>query len=130
VRSGELLVETYKEEWRRWIKGPNYRILLIEGVDELDASDNNVDAEVWFDDGRRYSATLFTLENVRSLMEDGRSTGEWGGGSFFWASQMVIVRSLTPAAIAEAVGAIIEEGYLDNAFVRCAHERQEDGTAG
>jgi hypothetical protein len=119
-------VETRKEEWMRWIKGPNYRILLIEGVDELDPIDDNVDVEILFDDGRRYGATLFTLENVHSLMERYRSSGECGGGSYFWASQMIMVRSLTPAAIAEAIGALIAEGDLDQAFVRYADEGKDE----
>jgi hypothetical protein len=121
-------VETFKEEWRRWIKGPDYRILLIEGVDDLDPTDDNVDVEILFDDGRRYGATLFTLQNLHSLMERYKGTRECGGGCFFWASQMVIVRNLTPAALAEAVGAVIEEGYLDLAFVRYANEGEEDRT--
>jgi hypothetical protein len=113
-------VETFKEEWRRWIKGPDYRILLIEGVEELDPLNDNVDVEVHFDDGRCYGATLFTLANVASLMEDYRSTGECGGGSYFCASQMVIVPSLAPDAIAAAIAALITKGELDRAFVRYA----------
>jgi hypothetical protein len=119
-------VESFKEDWMRWIKGPGYRILLIEGIDDLDPIENNVDVEIHFDDGRRYGATLFTLENVRSLMERYRSTGECGGGSYFWASQMVIVPSLTPTAIAQAIAAMIAEGCLEPAFVRYADEGTED----
>src|SRR5205085_1710840 len=54
VRMG---VETWKDGWLRWIKCSSYKIAVIEGVDDLDPDDNNVDVEVHFDDGRGYSAT-------------------------------------------------------------------------
>jgi hypothetical protein len=120
-----MAVETFKEEWRRWIKGPDYRILVIEGVDELDPLNDNVDVEVHFDDGRRYGGTLFTLENLHSLMENYRNTGECGGGSYFWASQMVIVPSLAPDALAKAIAALIAEGDLEGAFVRYSDDNDE-----
>ena len=110
-------VETSKEGWLRSIKGPDYKILVIEGVEELDPLDDNVDVEVHFDDGRVYSATLFTLNNLHSLFNNDESTGDCGGGSYLWAVQMVIVRSLTPDAIAEAVAALIADGKLEQAFV-------------
>lgn len=119
-------VESFKEEWRRWIQGPDYRILVIEGVDELDPIDNNVDVEVHFDDGRRYGATLFTLQNLHSLLETYKATGECGGGSYFWASQMVIVRSLSPEHISQAIAALIAEGDLDRAFARHAEDTGEE----
>jgi hypothetical protein len=109
-------VETSKDGWLRSIEGPGYRIEVIEGVDDLDYEDNNVDVEVHFDDGRVYSATLFTLTNIQSLIKNSASTGDWGGGCYFWASHMVIVRSLTPDAIAEAIARLIADEQLESAF--------------
>src|ERR1051326_5653177 len=114
-----MAVETWKEEWMRWIQGPGYRIGVIEGVDDLDPLDDNVDLEVLFDNGRGYGATFFTVENVRTLMEKDAETRGYEE-PYVWAPYMVIVRDHRPETIAETVAAFIREEKLDQAFVRYA----------
>jgi hypothetical protein len=58
----------------------NYEIAIVEGSNGIDPYNDNVDVEVSFPDGRRYSATFFTLENVGALMNRYRETGECRGG--------------------------------------------------
>ena len=43
------------------LKGQHYKINVLASSQELDALDENVDVEVIFDDGCRYTATFFTL---------------------------------------------------------------------
>ncbi len=126
-----MSVETFKEEWCRWIKGSDYRILVIEGVDDLDPINNNVDLEVHFDDGRRYGATFFTPRNLQYIIEKDAGT-EWDDGPYVWSPYMVVVRDLCPQTIAETVAHLIRSERLDQVFVRYAdadgEKKQEQPT--
>ena len=121
-----MSVETFKEEWWRWIQGSDYRILVIEGVDDLYPINNNVDLEVHFDDGRRYGATFFTPTNLQSIIEQDAGI-EWDNGPYVWSPYMGVVRDLFPQTIAETVAGLIRSEKLDQVFVRYADA--DDGTA-
>ncbi len=98
------------------LDGGTYSIHVHHGLDGVDPADDNIDVEVTFDDGSRYAATFFTLENLRSLFEKNERTGEFVGGLYLWASDMVIVRELTEASIAETIADLIKKLYFDIAF--------------
>ena len=78
--------------------------------------DENIDVEVVFEDGAQYVATFFTLENIRELFEKNRKTGECAGGTYLWASQMIIVRTLTLENVSNAVADLIATGEFESAF--------------
>jgi len=78
--------------------------------------DENIDVEVTFETGARYVATFFTLENVRSLIEKNRRTGECLGGLYFWASDMIIVERLTFEIVSRTVSDLIDSGEFESAF--------------
>ena len=88
----------------------------------MDREDDNVDLEVRFGDGSRYAATFFTLNNLRSLFEKNRKTGEYKGGLYLWASDMVVVRDLSEASIAATVADLIAMGEFEAAFCKVPAE--------
>ncbi len=100
-------------------------ICILVGAGGVDPVKDNVDVEVLFDDGKRYSATFFTLENIRRLMERCHSTGECAQGRYFWASGMIIVEDLTWDTVIAAVGSLIENGEFTKVFERIPGERKD-----
>ncbi|MGO8746356.1 MAG: hypothetical protein ACLQNE_10230 [Thermoguttaceae bacterium] len=98
------------------VKGQHYKIIVVAGTQGLDPLRDNVDVEVVFDDGSRFVATFFTLENVQMIMDGYRQTGECSKGLYFWASDMILVRRLTRQNIAKVVGDLIGEGEFEKAF--------------
>jgi hypothetical protein len=83
-----------------------------------DIHDDNIDIEISLPDGRRYSATFFTLSNIESLFEKNRRTGECDSGLYLWASDMVIVRDLEQQTIERTIASLIEQDELSSACHR------------
>ena len=57
----------------------------------------------YFPNGESFSAVFFTLQNIDTLMKHYKKTGECADGSYFWASDMIIVHKLTEQTICEAI---------------------------
>jgi hypothetical protein len=52
------------------IQKSGYRLMVQQTeLDILDEEDDNVDVKVYFDDGRIYTASIFTLKNIQALFE-------------------------------------------------------------
>jgi len=98
------------------LKGQHYKITVHAGLDGLDPRQGNVDVEVVFDDGARYMATFFTLENIQKLMEEYEQSGECMKGFYFWATDMILVRRLSRERISKVVGDLIGKGEFEKAF--------------
>ncbi|MDE0398051.1 MAG: hypothetical protein OXL96_09625 [Candidatus Poribacteria bacterium] len=80
-----------------------YRLTIYSGIAPLDPDNDNVDVQVNFPNGDNFSATFFTLQNIDTLMQHYTKTGECAAGSYFWASNMIIVQKLTEQTICEAI---------------------------
>ena len=78
--------------------------------------DENIDVEVTFQNGKRYVATFFTLENIRMLIQKNKRTGECHDGLYFWASDMIIVERLTLENVQKAVLDLLEHDEFEAAF--------------
>ncbi|GAA1018888.1 MULTISPECIES: hypothetical protein [Amycolatopsis] len=66
--------------------------MFLVGGGEAPEEVDNVDVEVRYPDGSRWSATMFTLDEVDRIMRRWESTGECAGGSYFAGVDEVIVR--------------------------------------
>ncbi len=49
--------------------------VTVVGHQEWNALDDNVDIEVKLKDGRRYTATVFTIRNIETLFAKSKVTG-------------------------------------------------------
>jgi hypothetical protein len=69
-------------------------------------TNDNIDINVVAEDGSVYFATLFTMENIHSLMVKEQSP-------YFWATNMLIVKDLNLDTIRLSIESIINDGYLE-----------------
>jgi hypothetical protein len=93
----------------------NYQVRILSQY-HFDLEDGNIDVEVKFDSGQRFVATFFTLKNIKRLMGQYQSTGECKNGAYFWASDMIIVETLSEQNINSAVADLIAEQNFNDAF--------------
>ncbi|HEX8717405.1 MAG TPA: hypothetical protein VF722_10570 [Gemmatimonadaceae bacterium] len=93
-----------------------YTITWVEDDFGIDPADDNVDVVVRFEGGERFVATFFTLENLRSLMEQYNETGECMNGLYVWSSHMIVIARLTRENVERAVADLIESDEFDAAF--------------
>ena len=100
------------------IQSQNYGIHVLDEhySGPLDLNDDNVDVVVELNTGERYVATFFTLDNIRSLMERYRETGECSSGKYFWASDTIIVENLTEEVIRQTVESLMSTDEFEQAF--------------
>lgn len=104
------------------LPGDGYHIIVFSTPDDLDADDYNVDIEVVFDSDERYMATLFTVENLKTLMNRHKHSGECNSGTYFWAVDMVIVEQLTLESIQELVRYLIANDELSYTFAQIVED--------
>ena len=92
-----------------------YDVRLLHGIEGEDEN-TNVDVVVELASGKRYGATFVTLANLRTLMETYRETGECAHGLYVWASDMIVVRTLSKAVIEATVQDLLRSGEFADAF--------------
>ena len=93
----------------------NYKLTIYRGIAPLDSDNDNVDVQVTFPNGERFSAVFFILRNIEALMRRYKKTGECAEGLYFWASDMMIVESLTEKTICKTIDHLLAEdefGYV------------------
>ena len=84
--------------------------------------DDNVDSVVELQDGRSFAVTFFTLKNIESLMKRWQSSGEAAGGSYFWAVDAIILRSLSHSEMERAIADMLKMGFLEKALTPVAED--------
>jgi hypothetical protein len=94
----------------------SYKITWIEDEFGIDPADDNVDVTVDFATGERYTATFFTVENLNSIMERYRESGECANGLYIWSSHMIVIERLTKMNVDRAVQDLVQSGEFRNAF--------------
>ena len=70
----------------------DYQLLIYQNSEEKLTNDDNVDVEVVFKNGKRYVATMFTLDNIHKLMDRYKESGECAYGLYFCGSDMILLR--------------------------------------
>lgn len=90
-------------------------ILTGSGL-SIDKIDENVDVEIRYKDGQLLTATFFTLQNIKSLFEENKKTGECRDGLYFYCTDMILVEELTVENIVKTVEDLIKDGFLESAF--------------
>ena len=87
----------------------NFEILLIHEIE--DVTNDNIDIVVTYEE-QEYTATVFTLNNIKTLMERFEQTGESGKGLYFSCYDMLIVKDLKKSTIINTISNIINEGKI------------------
>ena len=97
------------------VQRDKYKLTIYCGTTPLNPDNDNVDVQVTFPNGERFSAVFFTMRNIETLMKRYKKTGECAGGLYFWTSDMIIVESLTQKTICKTVDHLLAEdefGYI------------------
>ncbi|MGE3545883.1 MAG: hypothetical protein AB7L28_18260 [Kofleriaceae bacterium] len=71
---------------------------------------------VYFEDGRAFVGTFFTLSNVKQLMDHWSMTAECAAGRYFWAADAIAVRRLDEPTIRSAIEDLVGTGALERAL--------------
>lgn len=79
-------------------------------------TNDNSDVIVTFNNGEKYVATFFTYENIEHLRKKNRETGECNSGSYFWASNMIIVDRIDKDTITTTIEDLINTESFYNIF--------------
>ena len=93
-----------------------YKLTIYNGITPLDPNDDNVDVEVTFPNGESFFAVFFTLQNINTLMQQFKKTGECASGLYFCAADMVIVQLLNEETICETIDALLIDGEFERVF--------------
>src|SRR4051812_5286496 len=97
----------------------NYEIEFIGNSSTIDRKNENVDVYVIFQNGKRFTATFFTITNIITIMSRYKKSGECRFGSYFWASDMCIVEEISEEVISECINDMIESGEFEHIFSLC-----------
>lgn len=101
-----------------YLRRDGVEILIYCHAEELTDAIGNVDIEVRLASGGRFSATLFTIANLEALMAKDARTGENASGLYQWAIDMVIMRELSLATVAELVEHLLENETIGEVLMR------------
>lgn len=89
----------------------DFKIAFPSGSIVNKVNEENLDVILYFETGEIYTATCFSLENIRFLMEHSRE-------AYFWAAEMFVVRDWSKEGMRNAVTEIIRDRYLDQVFTK------------
>jgi hypothetical protein len=81
-------------------------------------SDNNgnTDVIVVLGDGSKYTAAFFTYAFIEKMRNTNKLTGDFLGGKYYWAKNMVLVEDCTEEIINPVVKDIMDEGEFNDVF--------------
>ena len=82
-------------------------------------ADANSDVIVTFENGERWVATFFSYQNILSLAEKNRETGECLSGKYFCATDMILADEVSRARIEEVVAEMLDRKEFATFFARC-----------
>ena len=89
----------------------NFELHFPTGYQIENIYDGNIDLHVICSNNDVYFATVFTIQNIQNVMTRNAE-------SFFWATDMVIVKDLMLKTIQKAIRELIEAGYLEAALTK------------
>ncbi|MGE7943150.1 hypothetical protein ACQKNB_13785 [Lysinibacillus xylanilyticus] len=95
-----------------WIEAEQWEQLWNE-------DDDNADVVVRFEGGSAWKATFFTYQNIFSMAKKNEETGECLRGSYFWASEMILVRKITRNDIEVVIKDLLADGTFESVFKLC-----------
>ncbi|WP_422739088.1 hypothetical protein ACN263_07550 [Micromonospora sp. WMMD729] len=97
-----MLAVSQTVNWDRTVEGAHVRFMPGENDDPATA--DNIDAHVSLADGSQHYATFMTAAEIGRVLHRWAETGEAGGGSYFWCSDLVIIPRPGVEAMVAALG--------------------------
>ena len=78
--------------------------------------DDDVVVHVYLDDGRIFHGWFFTPKRIQAWMEEGRQHGDHLNGTYFWATDCVIIKEISQEACELVVNDLLERNHFFEAF--------------
>ena len=94
------------------IRERRYELVIIWGSPLENPDDDNIDIEVITLDGR-FSASVFTLRNVVSLLDKWRATGEEPNSYFRCSDAVIVDEPITEALLRTVVADAVRTGDVE-----------------
>lgn len=89
---------------------------------EWNQEDDNSDVIVTFATGEMWVASFFPYSNIQTLTEENKGTGECLGGTYLWASDMILVEELSRSRIEAVIDDLLSEDEFREVFDRIEEE--------
>lgn len=83
-----------------------------------DPRDEASDVVVTMPGGERWIASFVAYGHVPTLVTRNRESGECLGGTYLWATDLILVEELTRPTIEAVVADLIRDGGFESAFTR------------
>ena len=106
--------------FRIWIEAENWP------ADQWDVRDGNTDVIVTFTNKERWEATFVTYENVKTLTEKNRATGENLSGAYFWVSTMILIDEISRSRIENVIRDVLDSDDFRSLFCYLGKEDEFD----
>lgn len=103
-------------------------LVIFYGEGDFGVPDGNVDIELRLSSGERYSATLFTLSNIKVLLEMYQKTGENLSGLYFQCPDAVIIRDILPETILDWMQHLRKEGLVQDVLSPLGPDEESEAT--
>ena len=103
--------------WFR-VESDGFEASFLLSADEHPADACNVDVEIRLDDGSRWGATVFTIDEVRRLMDRWATNGEAQSGRYFACPDGLIVREPGVDAMVAVIAGLLASGGLGSVLQR------------
>lgn len=88
--------------------------------------DANSDVIVTFADGTRWVATCFSYQNIATITAKNQSSGECLGGTYYWASDMLLVDAIQRSHIERIVQHLLDLQSFPRVFRQLSPEVESD----
>lgn len=86
-----------------------FKIMFPGPYQVRDIYNDNLDLNIVLENGEVYFGTLFTLENIKNLMESDRDV-------YFWSTDMLILKDLSYESIYIVIKKLLNDGILKQVF--------------
>ena len=89
-----------------------FSIKTYHNIPEDDVEQQNIDFWLIIGD-KTFWGSAFTLANIQYLMTKDNRTGESAFGTYFWASDMIILKEMTVECLVKAIRNILNDQSLN-----------------
>ena len=89
-----------------------FSIKTYHNIPEDDIEQQNIDFWLIIGD-KTFLGSAFTLANIQYLMTKDNITGESAFGTYFWASDMIILKEMTVECLVKAIRNILNDQSLN-----------------
>jgi hypothetical protein len=72
-------------------------------------NDDNLDVNIYLPNGEIYFGTLFTIQNIKTLMDNDTRV-------YFWATNMFIINDLSKGTIRYSISQVLKDENFDQIF--------------